>query len=182
MISIIISAWIIISLVPEGNNIAPSTVTTTEGIANDATSSIPTANNDEEDDDEPLLSGNGGENLRTITDDELLVAWGALVTEWRQRLQSSAAASPTSLPPPPSVEEVVERSGAEALPDGALGRRVRQLIRRGIPDTLRTEIWQMMAGFQNTDAGLTEVYRILLTKVFFTLLFYILGISVEYIF
>ncbi|VDK44181.1 unnamed protein product [Taenia asiatica] len=115
------------------------------------------------DDDEPLLSGNGGEDLRTITDDQLLVAWSALVTEWRTRIQSSAS-SATSLPVPPSAESVVLRSGAEALPDGALGRRVIQLVRRGIPHTMRKEIWQMLAGFQGADSGLTEVYRILLTK------------------
>lgn len=110
------------------------------------------------------MSGNGGEDLRTITDDQLLVAWSALVTEWRARIQSSAS-SATSLPVPPSAESVVLRSGAEALPDGALGRRVIQLVRRGIPHTMRKEIWQMLAGFQGADAGLTEVYRILLTKV-----------------
>ncbi|KAL5109499.1 Rab GTPase-activating protein 1 [Taenia crassiceps] len=115
------------------------------------------------DDDEPLMSGNGGEDLRTITNDQLLVAWGALVTEWRARIQSSAS-SATSLPVPPSAESVVLRSGAEALPDGALGRRVIQLVRRGIPHTMRKEIWQMLAGFQGADPGLTEVYRILLTK------------------
>nr|CDS24377.1 rab GTPase activating protein 1 [Echinococcus granulosus] len=115
------------------------------------------------DDDEPLMSGNGGEDLGIITDDELLVAWSTLVTEWRARIQSSAS-SATSLPVPPSAESVVLRTGAEALPDGVLGRRVTQLVRRGIPHTMRKEIWQMLAGFQGADSGLTEVYRILLTK------------------
>ncbi|VDM34374.1 unnamed protein product [Hydatigera taeniaeformis] len=115
------------------------------------------------DDDEPLMSGNGADDLSTITDDQLLVAWNSLIPEWRTRIQSSAS-STTSLPAPPSAESVVLRSGAEALPDGALGRRVIQLVRRGIPHTMRKVIWQMLAGFQGIDPELTEIYRIMLTK------------------
>uniref|UniRef100_A0A158QIB5 Rab-GAP TBC domain-containing protein n=1 Tax=Rodentolepis nana TaxID=102285 RepID=A0A158QIB5_RODNA len=115
------------------------------------------------DDDEPLMSGNGGEDLKIITDDDAFVAWGDLVTEWREWNKGSGK-NALSLPPHPSAKTVVTQSGAECLPNGALGRRIRQLVRLGIPDTLRPEIWHRMTGYQAVDQGLAEVYRIMLTK------------------
>ncbi|KAM3181826.1 hypothetical protein ACTXT7_013600 [Hymenolepis weldensis] len=142
----------------------PSPINKDSGpVKDDATSAATDPGDDGTDDDEPLMSGNGGEDLKIITDDDVFVAWGNLVTEWREWNKGSGKNS-LSLPPYPSAQTIVTRSGAECLPDGALGRRMRQLVRRGIPDSLRPEIWQKMAGYQATDQGLGEVYRILLTK------------------
>lgn len=135
------------------------------GSVKDDTTSCGTdqAGDDATDDDEPLMSGNGGEDLRIITDDDVFVAWGNLITEWRE-WHKAIGTPATLLPPYPSAETVVLKSGSESLPDGALGRRMHQLVRRGIPDTLRPEAWQRMAGYQGIDHALSEAYRILLTK------------------
>lgn len=134
-------------------------------VKDDTVSAATDPGDDETDDDEPLMSGNGGEDLRKNTDDEASVSWGNLVTEWREWIQNSSPSTGTvSLPPHPSAEVVLNRSGAEALPDGALGRRMRRLVRQGVPESLRPEIWQNLAGYQATDQGLMEVYRILLTR------------------
>lgn len=142
----------------------PSPVNRDSGSAkDDAISAEIDPEDGETDDDEPLMSGNGGEDLKIITDDDAFVAWGNLVTEWREWNKGSGKNS-LSLPPHPSAETVVTRSGAECLPSGALGRQMRQLVRLGIPDALRPEIWLRMAGYQAVDQGLSEVYRIMLTK------------------
>ncbi|VDL19057.1 unnamed protein product, partial [Hymenolepis diminuta] len=143
---------------------SPSPINKDSGpVKDDAASAATDLGDDGTDDDEPLMSGNGGEDLKIITDDDVFVAWGNLVTEWREWNKGSGKNS-LSLPPYPSAQTIVIRSGAECLPDGAMGRRMRQLVRRGIPDSLRPEMWQKMAGYQAIDQGLAEVYRILLTR------------------
>ncbi|KAM7535741.1 hypothetical protein Aperf_G00000090868 [Anoplocephala perfoliata] len=160
---------VIQSLCPPQTGVSPKPTSLTakdsEPVTDDTVSATVDPEEDGTDDDEPLMSGNGGEDLRKNTDDDASVSWGNLVTEWRGWIQNSSSSTGTlSLPPHPSAEVVLTRSGAEALPDGTLGRRLRRLIRQGIPETLRPEIWQNLAGHQTTDQGLMEVYRILLTK------------------
>ncbi|VDD75833.1 unnamed protein product [Mesocestoides corti] len=116
-----------------------------------------------EDDDEPLMSGNGVV-INDVTDDQLVVAWGALMAEWQTRLNAAPpTAASASLPPPPSADDALLCGGA-GVEAGPLAKRIRQLVRRGIPDVLRAETWQMLAGHPAADPGLIEVYRILLTK------------------
>ena len=45
-----------------------------------------------------------------------------------------------------------------------LFEQVNQLARKGIPEALRGEIWQLLAGCE-TNHELLEAYRILITKV-----------------
>ena len=43
-------------------------------------------------------------------------------------------------------------------------KQVHQLARKSIPEALRGEVWQLLAGCQNSQE-LLEAYRILMTKV-----------------
>ena len=158
--------WIVMNRFEVLGITSPSTDLLLRGVKEEAAgeadeppnTSVEEEEEEEEGNDEPLMSGNGGEDLRAITDDELLAAWSALIVKWRVRVQSSSI---SKMPCEPTPEVALERSGAEF----PLPRKIRQLVQRGIPDSLRVEIWQLMAGFRNIDADLTEVYRILLTKV-----------------
>ncbi|XP_063875224.1 rab GTPase-activating protein 1-like isoform X3 [Scylla paramamosain] len=89
------------------------------------------------DDDEPLLSGSG-EVSKDCPQGELDL--------WRQLLQQ---------------EEVLPRMQADShhqLPKG-----VASLVKRGVPEALRGEVWQLLAGCsQNQD--MMETYRVLITK------------------
>lgn len=122
----------------------------------------------ESDDDEPLMSGNGMVSME-ISDGDLMVAWGALIAEWQAKLQNTGSngveGSGTPRPPIPTTS-VALNTGPDIDRFGILfKRRIRMLVQRGIPDALRAETWQMLAGHQDMDQGLCEVYRILMTRV-----------------
>uniref|UniRef100_A0A0X3PPI6 Rab-GAP TBC domain-containing protein n=2 Tax=Schistocephalus solidus TaxID=70667 RepID=A0A0X3PPI6_SCHSO len=120
---------------------------------------------DESDDDEPLLSGNGIVSSE-ITDSDLMVAWGGLISDWQAKLKALATApnlsSVASMNPAASDSFT---SGPDIAKLGIMfARRIRSLVRRGIPEALRAETWQLLVGHHNIDTRLSDAYRILSTK------------------
>jgi hypothetical protein len=46
-------------------------------------------------------------------------------------------------------------------------RGLQALVRRGIPEALRGEVWQLLAGSAGDETEMINTYRLLLTKVSF---------------
>nr|VZH92786.1 unnamed protein product [Spirometra erinaceieuropaei] len=121
---------------------------------------------DESDDDEPLLSGNGVVSAE-ITDSDLMVAWGELISDWQAKLKalSTTVPNPSNVGPMTPAAPDAFTSGPDISKLGMMfTRRIRSLVRRGIPEALRAETWQLLVGHHNMDAGLSDAYRILSTK------------------
>uniref|UniRef100_A0AA85JPT5 Rab-GAP TBC domain-containing protein n=1 Tax=Trichobilharzia regenti TaxID=157069 RepID=A0AA85JPT5_TRIRE len=133
---------------------------------NQITPGVPSAANPSEDDDnEPLMSGNGIVS-REVTDDQLLIEWGHLVTEWHNKVRQDQAnglnVSTNSL------RTELLHSGSSGPHISHLGsafcQRIKKLVSRGIPDALRAEVWQLLSGCPVDETGLMDAYRILITK------------------
>lgn len=119
---------------------------------------------DDDDEDEPLMSGKG-EVCREITDDQLLQSWAQVIRDWHDRLRQTTAPTDNAGPDPDRL--LTGTTGPMFAPSvgSALLQRIKLLVYRGIPDTLRTEVWRLMAVSLDTEAELMEAYRILNTKV-----------------
>uniref|UniRef100_A0A183SKT4 Rab-GAP TBC domain-containing protein n=1 Tax=Schistocephalus solidus TaxID=70667 RepID=A0A183SKT4_SCHSO len=101
-----------------------------------------------------------------ITDSDLMVAWGGLISDWQAKLKALATApnlsSVASMNPAASDSFT---SGPDIAKLGIMfARRIRSLVRRGIPEALRAETWQLLVGHHNIDTRLSDAYRILSTK------------------
>ncbi|CAH8453236.1 unnamed protein product [Schistosoma turkestanicum] len=119
----------------------------------------------EDSDNEPLMSGNGIVS-REVTDDQLLLEWGHLVTEWHNKVkhdQTNGLGLSTS-----SLRIELLHSGCSGPHISHLGsafcQRIKKLVSRGIPDALRAEVWQLLSGCPADESGLMDAYRILITK------------------
>ncbi|XP_046398329.1 rab GTPase-activating protein 1-like isoform X2 [Ischnura elegans] len=111
------------------------------------------------DGDEPLLSGTG-EVSRDCTQVELQ-SWADALQRWRPSPSPNLSNSATSpLGGPPSII-----SSSSDLPAGAASRprQLAALVRQGVPEALRGEVWQRLANCEN-DARTMDTYRILITK------------------
>ncbi|CAH8460409.1 unnamed protein product [Heterobilharzia americana] len=129
------------------------------------TNVTPVGNPSEDDDNEPLMSGNGIVS-REITDDQLLIEWGQLVTEWHSKVKQDQA-NGLSLSTNSFRTELLH-SGCSGPHISHLGsafcQQIRKLVSRGIPDALRAEVWQLLSGCPVDESGLMDAYRILITK------------------
>ena len=61
---------------------------------------------------------------------------------------------------------------------GQKPKQVHQLARKSIPEALRGEVWQLLAGCQNSQ-DLLEAYRILMTKVRYCLILLLYSVKFE---
>ncbi|XP_071447780.1 rab GTPase-activating protein 1-like isoform X2 [Hetaerina americana] len=109
------------------------------------------------DGDEPLLSGTG-EVSRDCSQVELQ-SWADALQRWRPSPSPNPSNSATSpLGGPPSVVPSELPAGAASRP-----RQLAALVRQGVPEALRGEVWQRLANCEN-DAHTMDTYRILITK------------------
>ena len=93
------------------------------------------------DSDEPLPSGSGSVS-KDVTDDELFDSWHAALTRWHQNLVGGRP----------------RQAGGDRPP------QMGALVRRGVPEALRGEVWQLLAGCVDNEQ-MMEAYRLLCTKV-----------------
>ncbi|CAG0915466.1 unnamed protein product [Notodromas monacha] len=116
----------------------------------------------DDDDDEPVMSGSG-EVSKECTEAQL-TNWGDVLSDWKAQKHDFL---------PPFTSETPKVAG----PNGTLtlSRRVRRskiprqllnYVKDGIPDPLRGEIWQLLAGC-DADPEMLDNYRVLIAQPFF---------------
>ncbi|KAG8234243.1 hypothetical protein J437_LFUL007750, partial [Ladona fulva] len=107
------------------------------------------------DGDEPLLSGTG-EVSKDCSQVELQ-SWAEALHRWRPSPSPNPSAAATSpLGGPSAMSSTTD--GPSSRP-----RQLAALVRQGVPEALRGEVWQRLANCEN-DTRTMDTYRILITK------------------
>ena len=102
------------------------------------------------------MSGSGMVS-KEVTDEQLLDSWRDVLHKWQQNVKQR----------PKQVLLLGNGTPVMSSRDcirGIVLSQVKSLVRKGVPEALRGEVWQLLAGCTD-NAEMLENYRVLITKV-----------------
>ena len=118
----------------------------------------------DDDDDEPMASGFGYVSKECA--EEVLGNWSDILTKWRKNYAER----------PRGLQTLVRRGQSFLL---LLIPHPLSLSFSGVPEALRGEVWQLLAGSAGDETEMINAYRLLLTKVRLPLLTFSFSSSVS---